>query len=148
MSGYSGDASFGDFGLGLAARYRGNEALGLEVAYGYYNDSFTADAERVTQPVSASVELFAFPWTKASPYALGGLSWTARSYKDTLPNGTTDEIKDVQFGPHAGLGLELAVGENSSLNLEGRYTHFVSREEGDDSAPGSLQGTVGLNLYF
>ncbi len=152
MSGYENGASYSDFGVGLAARYRGNEALGLEVAYGYYNDEFTNASERVTQPLSASVELFAFPWTDVSPYVLGGVTWTKRSYSDTYETGMTTatfEQSDVQFGPHGGVGLELAVGEKSSLSLEGRYTHFVTHEEGEDaSAPGNLQGTLGLNVYF
>ena len=151
MSSYDSGASYGDFGVGVTARYRANEALGLEASYGYFSDTFTADSERVSQPVSASVELFAFPWTKVSPYVLGGVTWTARSYEDSFSTvaGVEDfSTKDVQFGPHGGLGLEMAVGENSSINFEGRYTHFVTQNDEDTSAPGALQGLVGVNLYF
>lgn len=152
MSGYYDEANYGDLGFGLAARYRGSEALGVEVAYGYFSDDFTPDTERVTQPLSASVQLFAFPWTRVSPYLSGGATWTARSYDDSFSNGLTQEsfqTKDLQFGPHAGVGLELAVGEKSSLSLEGRYTHFVTHDEDDDiSTPGNLQGLIGVNVYF
>lgn len=152
MSGYENQASYGDFGLGLSARYRGNEALGVEVSYGYFNDDFTKESERVTQPISASVELFAFPWTEVSPYVLGGVTWTKRTYNDTYTYGSlteTFEKDDVQFGPHGGVGIELAVSQKASINLEGRYTHFVTHETGEDaSAPGALQGLVGVNLYF
>lgn len=151
MSSYEGGASYGDFGVGVTARYRANEAIGLEASYGYFSDTFTADSERVSQPMSASVELFAFPWTKVSPYMLGGVTWTARSYNDTYTSISGAEeftAKDLQFGPHGGVGLELAAGENASLNLEGRYTHFVTHSDDDNSAPGALQGLVGVNLYF
>ena len=151
MSSYDGGASYGDFGVGVTARYRANEALGLEASYGYFSDTFTESTERVSQPISASVELFAFPWTKVSPYVLGGVTWTARSYEDsftTLSGVEEFSAKDVQFGPHGGVGLELAVGESASINFEGRYTHFVTQNDDDSSAPGALQGLVGLNLYF
>jgi opacity protein-like surface antigen len=155
LSGYANGASYGDLGFGVNARYRGNEALGVEVSYGYFSDSFTSSTERVTQPLSASVDLFAFPWTKVSPYLSGGVTWTARSYDDTIamasPNqpAQTFQTRDLQFGPHIGLGLELSLGKKSSIDLEGRYTHFVTHEDGlDVSSPDNLQGIVGLNMYF
>lgn len=151
QSGYTDGASYGDFGLGVAARYRPIEAVGVEVAYTYFNDQFDSDAERVTQPLSTSVELFAFPWTRVSPYVLGGVTWTKRSYDDTYstPSGEQSfKSTGVQFGPHAGLGLEIAVGKSAAIDLEGRYNMFVTNDPEEGDLPGALQGTVGLNLYF
>lgn len=149
-SGYENGASYSDFGVGFNARYRPTESLGLELSYGYYSDSFNDRSERTTQPLAASVEVFAFPSSRISPYALVGTTWTKRSYNDTyglLPS-EIHEGEDLQFGPHAGLGLEFAIGKQAALDLEGRYNTFVTDYDTDPSLSGSLQGTLGLNVYF
>lgn len=150
---YRGSGGFGDFGLGIAARYRATEALGLELAWQYHNATWASGTDRVTQPFSASVELFAFPWSKFNPYVSTGLTWAHRNYQDTLHDvwgEPLDElsVEDTLFGPHVGLGLEFGVGSRASVNLEGRAIGFLNVEEGDPTVPSALQGTMGVNYYF
>jgi len=151
MSGYQQGPSFGDFGMGIAARYRAAEALGFEVSWAHHDQTWSEDTERWSQPLAASAQLFAFPWTKVNPYLSGGLTWTSRCYNDAIykgPNQTTVEAEDTLFGPHLGLGLELGVGDNASINLEGRGMAYLNKSADDQSAPSALQGTAGFNLYF
>lgn len=132
-----------DNGLGVAARFRPVEALGVEVAWSRHQDTWEADAARTTDPLSVSGQIFAFPWTRVSPYLSAGYTWTNRS---TGVQGASDRVK----GPHAGLGLELAIGDSAALGVEGRYTHYGQLENISTNfqRAGALQGTLGMNFYF
>ena len=88
-----------------------------------------------------------------SPYATLGLTWNSRSITDSYYNTESfsydvAEAQDTLFGPHAGLGLELALGESAALNFEGRYINYLNVEQDDVSAPAAVQGTAGVNFYF
>lgn len=147
----NGYGAFGDFGMGIGLRYRPVESLGLELGWQYHDETFSSDTERITRPLQASVQLFAFPWTRVSPYFTAGLTWTGRSYSDTYYDGFTykREVQDsTLFGPHAGIGLEFAVGENVAIDLEGRTIGYLNVDDEDNSLNGALQGTMGLNFYF
>jgi opacity protein-like surface antigen len=152
LSGYHEGPGFGDFGMGVAARYRAAEALGFEVAWLYHDNTWTRETERISQPLSASVELFAFPWTRFNPYVFTGVTWTSRNYHDQIgvgPNaGMTVDVEDSLFGPHGGLGLEFGVGQNASVNLETRFIGYLNKEETDISRAGALQANLGFNFYF
>lgn len=152
LGGYDNGASYGDFGLGLAARYRPDESLGFELAYGVHSDSWNEESERTTRPLTASAELFAFPRSTVSPYAIGGLTYTSRTIDETLSldSRTTQSVQteEALFGPHVGVGIEFAVGEQASLNFEGRATHYLNVSSDDLTSPAALQGTMGLNFYF
>ena len=150
---YLGGGGYSDMGLGLTARFRPVEAVGLEVAYEHHSQNFEDDTERINNPLQTSVQVYAFPWTRVSPYATLGLTWNNRSITDDYYNAETrrNEIAQQEgtlFGPHAGLGLELALGDSAALNFEGRFINYVNVEEGDPTVPGAVQGTAGLNFYF
>ncbi len=150
MNAYDDGGAFSDFGLGVNARWRPVESLGLEAAYTYYNDSFDEFSERETATFQPSVQLFALPWSRVSPYVSAGVTWTQRSYDDAYTsNGQAQEgfIQETAFGPHAGLGLELAFGDRAALDLEGRYIGYLNTAD-DAGAPSAFQGTAGLNFYF
>ena len=150
---YLGGGGYSDAGIGLTARFRPVEAVGLEVAYEHHSQNFEEDTERINNPLQTSVQVYAFPWTRVSPYATLGLTWNSRSLTDSYYNIETfsydvAEAEDTLFGPHAGLGLELALGENAALNFEGRYINYLNVEADDVSAPAAVQGTAGVNFYF
>lgn len=152
LGGYENGASYGDFGLGLAARYRPTESLGFELAYSVHSDSWNDEADRNNRPLSASAELFAFPWAAVSPYAIGGLTYTSRDIDEELSvdarNTETVETESAMFGPHLGVGIEFAIGDQASLNFEGRATQYLNLSSDDQTSPAALQGTMGLNWYF
>ncbi len=148
VGGYESGTSFGDFGLGLQARYRAAEALGFEVSWEHFRDGSQG---RATSPLSLSAEVFAFPWARVSPYGLVGVTWTGRNYEDTYCDGydfDTLDTHDVRFGPHGGLGVEFAVGDRASVNLEGRLVGYVNQELDDPTNPVAFQSRLGVNLYF
>jgi opacity protein-like surface antigen len=152
LSGYHGGPGYGDFGMGLAARYRASEALGFELAWQYHDQSWTEQTERINAPLSASVELFAFPWTRFNPYVFAGLTWTGRNYQDPIYegglNGQVVSINDSLFGPQGGIGLEFGVGERASVNLESRFIGYVNKAPEDPSRAGAVQANLGFNFYF
>jgi len=132
-----------DNGVGVAARFRLVEALGVEVAWSRHRDAWETDAARTTDPLSVSGQVFAMPWTRVSPYLSAGYTWTNRS---AGLQGQDQKLK----GPHAGLGLELAIGDSAALGVEGRYTHYGQLENISTNfqRAGALQGTLGMNFYF
>ncbi len=152
VSGTLGGDTYGDLGLGLLGRYRPAEAVGLQLDLGHHAGRSTFDlneSQRSQTQVAGSVQLFAFPWTRVSPYAVGGVTWNARSLEDQLATGsatTVVETTDALWGLHGGLGVELAMGNNFALDLEGRYVGWLDRQEGD--APGAFQATAGLLFHF
>ena|GEM_PF-2742117 len=150
-AGVGEDIGFGDFGLGVAARARLAEPVGLEVSWGYHDQSFQDGSTRITEPLSASVQFFAVPWATVSPYALAGVTWTNRNYSDTYFDGVSQlsvDVEDQLFGPHIGLGVELNVSDSTSINFEAKSIGYLNVDAQDPSVPASLQGTMGLNLHF
>lgn len=148
VSGYESGSSYGDFGLGLVGRYRATPALGFEAAWSHYRDGA---GERATSPLSLSFEAFGYPTSRVNPYFLAGVTFTGRHIEDTFCEGedfTTLTTDDTLFGPHAGLGLEIAVGKNATIDLEGRVTSYLDVGPEDPTVPASLQGKVGFNFYF
>ena len=150
-SGYEHGPGFVDFGVGISGRYRASEALGFEVAWAHHDQTWTDTTDRWSEPLAASVQLFAWPWTRFNPYLSAGITWTDRSYRDSYEDryGTHKVSEDhVIFGPHGGLGLELGLGDNASVNVEGRLVGYLNIEEEDRAVPSAVQTTAGFNLYF
>ncbi|MES2644156.1 MAG: hypothetical protein V4850_32020 [Myxococcota bacterium] len=148
MGGYNvGGGGFGDAGLGIAARYRPVESVGLEVSWMHHDQTWDDGSERVYQPLQASVQLFGMPWTKVNPYVLAGVTITGRSVQDNLGFTTVSEDSTL-WGPHAGLGLELGLGKKASVNFDVRYAGYLNKPENDLTVPGAVQGNMGLNFYF
>ncbi|MDP2316408.1 MAG: outer membrane beta-barrel protein, partial [Pseudomonadota bacterium] len=148
MGGYNvNGGGFGDAGLGVAARYRPVEAVGLEVSWMHHDQTWEDGSERVYQPLQASVQLFGMPWTKVNPYVLAGVTITGRDVKDNL-GFTTVSQDSTLWGPHAGVGLELGVGKKASVNFDVRYTGYLNKPADDLTVPGAVQADMGLNFYF
>jgi len=150
LSGYEDGGDFADFGMGVTARFRPVESLGFEMAYSFHDDTFSPDTERSTSMLQPSLQAFAFPWARVSPYATLGLTWTNRTYRDSWSDGTNQrltEVQDTSFGPHLGGGLEVSLGRNASIDLEIRGIGYLNAQEAD-TLPGATQATMGANFYF
>jgi len=150
MSGYDLGGEFSDFGLGVNARFRPVEGLGFEMAYSVHDDTFDGDTERTTTMLAPSVQVFAAPWSRVSPYASVGVTFTDRQYNDTWTDGFEEfqtTINDSSFGPHAGIGLEIALGQNAAIDFEARAIGYLDNQEGG-TVPGAIQTTFGAQWYF
>ena len=153
MSGYDNGGGYGDMGLGINAEFRPVEAIGLAASWDHYNQSWEDGTQRINNPLQASVNLYAFPWSRVSPYGTVGLTWNSRQINDTYTDDFTGQttvatVEDTLFGPHAGLGMQFAIGDNAALNFEGRFVNYLGVEVDDPSVPNAVQGSMGLNFYF
>lgn len=151
MTAYDGSDLYGDFGLGITARYRPYEALGIEAAITHHDQTWEEFTERSQTIGQASVMVFANPWGRISPYALGGLTANARQINDRFyVEGGADQVttSDMLWGPHAGVGVEFAFGDKVALDLEARYTAYLNTEMNDPTLPGALQTTAGFLVHF
>jgi opacity protein-like surface antigen len=146
LGAYGGGGSYSDAGIGVAARYRLAEPIGLELAYNYSSSTDPDDPTRYTHMVQPSVQFFLFPWTRVSPYGTVGLTFDTTYDADRGVNGQAQPIKDSAWGAHAGLGIEFAIGDNLALDIEGRGIRYV--EGHPDTLNTQLQTSVGLNYYF
>lgn len=145
--GYDTGTAYGDLGLGLTARYRPVESLGLEASISRFDQTFDEYSERTQTVSQASVQLFAFPWSRVSPYVMGGLTYNSRDIADCMEDVTV-EANDALYGPHAGAGLEIALGDSLALDLEGRYTAYLNVSPDDLTVPAAFQTTAGLVYHF
>jgi hypothetical protein len=141
---------YGDPGLGLVGRYRPAETVGLELGVQRHAGSLSSDLARSNTQATGSVALFAFPWTRVSPYAIGGVTYNAANLGSEVITGDTVSVArtmDAQWGLHGGLGVEFALGDNFALDLEGRYIGWID-ERTPGEAPGAVQATAGVLLHF
>ena len=148
LSGFGPGESYGDAGLGLSLRYRPIESLGFEASWTYYDATWSESSARIQQPLQISAQLFAFPWTRVSPYVLGGVTMTDRNLDQPLSGDRDLTTEDTLWGPHAGIGIEFAIGESVSLDFDARFVGYLNKSASDPSAAGAVQGNMGVNFYF
>lgn len=151
VSGYDQGGAYADLGYGLTARYRPEESVGLELSLQHFDQTFDSLSERAQTQLSGSVQMFAFPWKRVSPFASVGLSSMSRQLNDTmLDRGQEVTIARVDsvMGPHAGLGLELALGQSIALDFEARYTGYIGTDPLDDTLAGGFSTNAGLLFHF
>lgn len=150
-SGHYGGHSYADLGVGLAARYRPAASVGLEAAIQHHDQTWSARSARSQTLISGSVMLFAWSWTRVSPYAVAGLTWAARDvHHEVWHYDGVDSFHTRRplAGPHAGLGLELALGRRVVLDLEARYVDYLNRRYDDPALPGALTTTAAVMIHL
>ncbi len=140
--------SHADPGVSLLARYRPDEALGLQLGVGHYNGAWSTEEIRSQTQLNGQLALFAFPWSKVSPYALAGATYNVRNVQSELLAGDLDQssYSGGQVGLHGGVGLELSLSDALALDLQGKYIGWMGRELGE--APGSVLFDAGLTFHF
>lgn len=147
MSGYRGGAAYGDFGMGVALRYRPVESLGFEGQWVYHDQSWDSATERISQPLSLSVQLFALPWTRFNPYLSAGITHTGLNLQDQVGQQMVD-AEGALWGPHLGAGLEFGLGEKASINFDLRGIGYLNAPADAMLRPGAAQANMGVNFYF
>lgn len=148
LSNFGPGEGYGDAGLGLTLRYRPIESLGFEAAWTYHDASWSADTSRIQQPLQVSAQVFAFPWSRVSPYVLAGVTMNDRNLDQPLAREPDLQTEDTLWGPHAGVGIEFALGKSVALDFDARFIGYVNKTPEDPSAAGAFQGNMGLNFYF
>lgn len=131
----------GDTGYGIVARYRPVEAIGFEGSWMRHEDA--SSGALVRDPLSVSAQLFAFPWTRVSPYIGGGVTFDGPASRADAPDSGR------RMTPHAGLGVELALGRSLAIDIEGRYLSQMQALSDDPlKEGGAVQATAGLLFHF
>jgi hypothetical protein len=152
FGGYEAGEMFVDPGIGLAVRYRPESAVGLEIsAIRFDPTAFLDDSPRVHALWDGSIEYFFAAKSPVSPYVLGGATYTARRFDDEFrADGRTDTLRarDANWGPHAGVGLEIALGRSVAIDLEGRYTALMTAPIEDPTFPGVVTANAAAMLHF
>lgn len=144
------DADEGVWFGGLQARFGLGEVLGLEGSIDVRKDDFPGDFNLVTYPVQASLLAYLAPEAPVSPYILAGGGW----YHSTLEGPDDYHETSQRFGPHAGAGLEIGLGENLSLDGSYRYVWLKDLDDegenelGADYNDSGYMVTMALNVKF
>lgn len=136
----SPSGSDADAALSLVARYRPAEALGLQAGLGQHVGSSGGSLT----DVNGQVQLFAFPWSRVSPYGFVGGTYGAGNAVSHLRAGDLDPASYAgRLGLDGGLGLELALGDHAAVDLEGKYLSWVGA-----AGPGTLGWSGGVVWHF
>ena len=143
-----GSAVFGDPGAGLQARFRPVEFLGLQVAgqhsVGWMGVEPGAPLRESTLG-TASLQLFAFPWSHVSPFLTAGA--TMQDTDMTLIGASDGDDAKTLWGPHAGLGLEIGIGKSVAIDLDGRLNYLVNAKA-NGATPTAFTTNLGLMFHF
>ena len=67
---------------------------------------------------------------------------------DDVAGGTRVAESGTLWGPHLGLGAEIALGPSASLNAGMDVVGYVNRAPTDLTTAGAMTTNVGVNFYF
>jgi opacity protein-like surface antigen len=144
------DAEEGSWYGGAQMRFGLGRALGLEGSIDYRKNEYANDVDVIVYPVQASLLAYLAPDAPVSPFLLGGAGW----YYTRVEGPNNFDDTDYRFGPHAGAGLEIALGPTVSLDGTYRYVWLKkveARDENELTAEYNDSGymvTIGLNFRF
>jgi opacity protein-like surface antigen len=141
------DADEGTMSGGAQIRFHLTSVVAIEGAADYRQSRFGGTVVDV-YPVTTSLMLYLAPTIPVSPYILGGVGWYY-----THAHGTSGN--DHRFGPHAGAGLEAALGRHWTIDASWRYLWAQSlrapttaNPAGRDFSDEGYAVTAGLNYRF
>lgn len=137
---------------GLHWRPRLTGAIGLEVSAGYERLVWEAGDRRVRAdhvPVEGSLLFFFLYTRRVQPYLLAGIGYHwVNPHGTGFPDETHYTVQNL-FGMHGGAGVDVRVGERTSVWLDGRWT-FLDVDAVKDLGLKSDTRRVaaGVNLSF
>ncbi|MEX0721692.1 MAG: porin family protein [Balneolaceae bacterium] len=146
------DAEEGSMFVGVQLRSIG-EMLGAELSAEYRGDQrYRIEGGDLTVrqiPVTGSLLLFIPVGESFAPYGLAGLGvyYTVYDYDEGFLDPGDETY--TNFGYHLGLGADIAVSEDASINVDYRYLFLDGNNESLDnkSFSGNLF-TAGITFYF
>lgn len=141
------DADSGTMSGGAQIRFHVTPVIAIEGSGDYRQNEFGGTKVDVI-PVQTSLLLYLAPSWTASPFLLGGVGWY---YTHVLGSGRSDH----RYGPHAGGGLEVALGRHWSIDGSYRYlwtqslnAPTVASPAGKDFSDNGYMLTGALNYRF
>jgi hypothetical protein len=145
------DDWYTDAGAGLMVRWRPIAPFGIEGSFIRYDQDWSADSARVQNAGQASALVFFTPERVVSPYLLGGVTSNGRRLDDTWTAEGRDQswtTRDHLWGTHAGVGLEVNLGQRAVLDVEGRAIGWLDQVQGDPTLPFAFQTTAAIGVVF
>ncbi len=140
--GFEGEIAFG---------HRYGPVLGTEFGIGYFHDSRfpRIGAGRTTLeavPVLLSAKLF-LPLGPIEPYAEAGVGAYFTRFEIESAAGPA-RFREVDFGPHAGVGVNINFTDKIYLGVEGRYIWVRPEYGGQKVRLDGYTGTVNLGFRY
>jgi hypothetical protein len=137
---------------GLHWRPRVTAAIGLELSAGYERLSWDSGGRRVDAdhvPVEGSFLFFFFYTRRVQPYLLAGIGYHwVNPHGAGFADGTEYTAQNL-FALHGGAGVDVRVGERTSLWLDGRFTVLdVDAVKDLGLKSDTLRVAAGVNLSF
>ncbi len=137
----------GSLNLGFTAGYRFNEPLGIELSLDYHSSEFS-EIDRTTYAFQASLMVYLAPPTAhLQPYVLGGGGYYMSGYDYFRDGVRYTDFTSRKFGGHLGGGLDIWMGQNTSVTLDVRYLFITEDAPGMDNVDGLL-ATFGTKFRF
>jgi opacity protein-like surface antigen len=137
----------GDLSGGAQLRLHLTSVLAVEGSADYRQNKYGGTVVDV-YPVQASLLLYILPSLPVSPYILGGVGWYNTHVQGQ--SGHTD-----RYGPHAGAGIEAALGRHWTVDADARYLWTQSltapttaHPAGDNFSDNGFMITTALNYRF
>jgi len=146
------DVYGGRAAAGIHWRPRLTGALGLEVSAGYEREAWVSGDRRVDAdhvPVEGSLIFFLLYTRRVQPYLLAGIGYHwVNPHGNGFSDGQPYSAQNL-FGLHAGAGVDVRVGENTSLWADARWT-FMDVDAVQDLGLKSdtIRVVAGVNLTF
>jgi hypothetical protein len=137
---------------GLHWRPRVTGAIGIELSAGYERLVWESGGRRVDAdhvPVEGSILFFFLYTRRVQPYLLAGIGYHwVNPHGAGFPDGTPYTAQNL-FALHGGAGVDVRVGERTSVWLDGRWT-FLDVDAVTDLGLKSdtLRVAAGVNLSF
>lgn len=120
------DADSGSLYGGAQLRLHFTPVLAVEASADYRQNKFGGTIVDV-YPVQGSLMIYLMPGWVISPYILGGEGW----YHTHVRGGASTQ----RYGPHAGAGLEAALGRHWSIDGSYRYLWTQSLSTPTQTSP-------------
>jgi hypothetical protein len=144
------DGIYADPGAGLIARYRPLEFLGLEG--GLTHSEGTAGLGPAADPrtetlATGSLQLFAFPWSRLSPFLSGGIAYDDRNIHLLGASDGKGKPDAALWGPQGGLGVELSIGQSLAFDLDARLNDYVNAKD-VGAVPVAVTTNLGMLFHF
>lgn len=111
------------------------------------SSKFITEVDRLHIPVTARIWFFDFLSLAAGPFVAfntGDQEVTFESNGNQLATTSSSAEDNLEFGLDGALTFNLAVADKTGLFIEGRYSHILDQEDGEEAD--QVTGLAGLKI--